>query len=43
MMSPLTTLKKIKPTALPVVGTLKGYDQLINLVLDNATEYLRGG
>ncbi|KAG7670789.1 hypothetical protein Ndes2526B_g01457 [Nannochloris sp. 'desiccata'] len=24
-----------------VVGTLKGYDQLLNLVLDEATEYLR--
>lgn len=25
-----------------VVGTLKGYDQLLNLVLDEAIEYLRG-
>lgn len=25
-----------------VVGTLKGYDQLINLVLDDTVEYLRG-
>mmetsp|Transcript_20603 Transcript_20603/g.53573 ORF Transcript_20603/g.53573 Transcript_20603/m.53573 type:complete len:102 (+) Transcript_20603:115-420(+) len=24
-----------------VVGTLKGWDQLLNLVLDNTTEYLR--
>eukprot|EP01138_Halocafeteria_seosinensis_P006221 gb/GECG01006362.1/.p1 GENE.gb/GECG01006362.1/~~gb/GECG01006362.1/.p1 ORF type:complete len:113 (+),score=29.69 gb/GECG01006362.1/:1-339(+) len=24
-----------------VVGTLKGFDQLVNLVLDEATEYLR--
>ncbi|KAL8144268.1 hypothetical protein V2J09_017300 [Rumex salicifolius] len=24
-----------------VTGTLKGYDQLLNLVLDEATEYLR--
>ena len=23
-------------------GTLKGYDPLLNLVLDNTTEYLRG-
>lgn len=25
-----------------VVGVLKGYDQLMNLVLDEAVEYLRG-
>lgn len=25
-----------------VTGTLKGYDQLLNLVLDEAIEYLRG-
>lgn len=25
-----------------VVGVLKGYDQLLNLVLDEAVEYLRG-
>lgn len=25
-----------------VSGTLKGYDQLLNLVLDEAVEYLRG-
>ena len=25
-----------------VVGTLKGYDQLLNLVLDEASEFLRG-
>jgi hypothetical protein len=25
-----------------VTGTLKGYDQLLNLVLDEATEFLRG-
>ncbi|KNA10235.1 hypothetical protein SOVF_146340 [Spinacia oleracea] len=25
-----------------VTGTLKGYDQLLNLVLDEAVEYLRG-
>ena len=27
---------------LAVVGLLKGYDQLINLVLDECVEYLRG-
>ena len=26
----------------PVMGTLKGYDQLLNLVLDEAVEFLRG-
>ena len=25
-----------------MVGVLKGYDQLMNLVLDEAVEYLRG-
>lgn len=25
-----------------VTGTLKGYDQLLNLVLDEAVEFLRG-
>lgn len=25
-----------------MVGTLKGYDQLVNLVLDDCVEYLRG-
>lgn len=25
-----------------VTGTLKGYDQLLNLVLDEAIEFLRG-
>lgn len=25
-----------------IVGTLKGYDELVNLVLDDADEYLRG-
>lgn len=29
--------------AAAVVGILKGYDQLLNLVLDEATEFLRGG
>jgi U6 snRNA-associated Sm-like protein LSm7 len=28
--------------AVAVQGTLKGYDQLLNLVLDEAVEYLRG-
>ncbi|KAK2407310.1 sm protein LSM7 [Trifolium repens] len=27
---------------LTVTGTLKGYDQLLNLVLDEAVEFLRG-
>lgn len=27
---------------LSVTGTLKGYDQLLNLVLDEAVEFLRG-
>lgn len=27
---------------LTVTGTLKGYDQLLNLVLDEAIEFLRG-
>ena len=26
-----------------VTGVLKGYDQLMNLVLDETVEYLRGG
>lgn len=26
-----------------VSGVLKGYDQLLNLVLDEALEYMRGG
>ena len=31
------------PTCLPAgVGVLKGYDRLLNLVLDEATEFLRG-
>jgi len=25
-----------------IVGTLKGYDELVNLVLDDADEFLRG-
>ena len=25
-----------------LVGTLRGYDELVNLVLDDADEYLRG-
>ena len=28
---------------LTVLGVLKGYDQLLNLVLDETTEFLRGG
>ena len=29
-------------TSLAVTGTLKGYDQLMNLVLDNVNEVTRG-
>lgn len=29
-------------TELPVIGTLKGYDQLMNLTLDDARETMRG-
>ena len=25
-----------------IVGTLKGYDELVNLVLDDTIEYMRG-
>lgn len=32
----------LQPTITPVSGVLKGYDQLLNLVLDEAVEYLRG-
>lgn len=34
-----------RPLLIPlaVQGTLKGYDQLLNLVLDEAIEFLRGG
>jgi small nuclear ribonucleoprotein (snRNP)-like protein len=40
---PLTILTPFAPVLLTaVIGTLKGYDQLLNLVLDEATEYLRG-
>ena len=28
--------------ASPVTGTLKGYDQLLNLVMDDIEEFLRG-
>ena len=30
-------------TFFPATGVLKGYDALLNIVLDNTTEYLRGG
>lgn len=32
-----------KPGLPPGIGTLKGYDPLLNLVLDEAEEFLRGG
>lgn len=31
-----------RPPLHPVEGVLKGYDQLLNLVLDEAVEFLRG-
>ena len=31
-----------RPPPIAVAGVLKGYDQLLNLVLDEAVEYLRG-
>ena len=30
-------------TCFSATGVLKGYDALLNVVLDNTTEYLRGG
>lgn len=33
----------VAPSCAAVVGVLKGYDQLLNLVMDEATEFLRGG
>ena len=40
----LPRLARPRPAALkpPVSGILKGYDQLLNVVLDDAVEYLRG-
>lgn len=32
----------LTPNALPVKGTLKGYDALMNLVLDDVDEVVRG-
>lgn len=32
----------LKLSVLAVQGTLKGYDQLLNLVMDETIEYLRG-
>ena len=34
--------ENIKLIILQVIGTLKGYDQLMNLVLDDVKETLRG-
>lgn len=40
---PVDPLCSPLPWPLPaVVGVLKGYDQLLNLVLDESVEYLRG-
>lgn len=36
-------LPPCRPTVSAVQGVLKGYDQLLNMVLDEAIEYLRGG
>ncbi len=36
------TAHEVPPFRFAVVGILKGYDQLLNLVLDEAIEYLRG-
>ena len=48
-MSSLTEGEKVRfalqnsvPLFPKVVGILKGYDQLVNLVLDDCVEYLRG-
>lgn len=38
----LSLLLAILNSIIPVVGVLKGYDQLMNLVLDEAVEHLRG-
>lgn len=38
----LARIRSPPPCARAVVGTLKGFDDLVNLVLDNAVEYLRG-
>lgn len=38
----LKTYLKIPTDACVVTGTLKGYDQLMNLVLDNVKEVTRG-
>ena len=35
-------LSPARSLSAPVTGSLKGYDQLLNLVLDDATETLRG-
>lgn len=34
--------RKILSNGVPVIGTLKGYDQLMNLVLDDVKETMRG-
>ena len=33
----------VAATCFSATGVLKGYDALLNVVLDNTTEYLRGG
>jgi hypothetical protein len=38
----LPTISLVPLLILVAVGILKGYDQLMNLVLDNVEEHLRG-
>lgn len=40
---PLLEIERLLTKRTLVVGTLKGYDQLMNLVLDDVKELLRGG
>ena len=41
-MEPPLCTNSICSWAVPVEGVLKGYDQLLNLVLDETVEYARG-
>jgi U6 snRNA-associated Sm-like protein LSm7 len=40
--SPITSTRFANAITSQVVGTLKGYDQLMNLVLDDVREFTRG-
>ena len=42
LINALECCAKSAPPATAVTGVLKGYDQLLNLVLDETVEYLRG-